>query len=174
MVFINFAWRFKDNILKMKNKIIILVLLIFSIGCLAQTELIFTYDEAGNQIYRGPKEVKKEDGLHLIFGKSTENNSQLSDESVSFESLFLKEVRIYPNPVKDVLTVEWTENVSDKIREVRVYQHNTLHWLYTSDKTAIQHRGFQLNMQEQPYGIYILSFLLSDGKTVSVNISKLQ
>lgn len=174
MVFINFAWCFKNNILKMKNKITVFILLIFSIECLAQTELIFIYDEAGNQVYRGPKKAKKDEGLPIIFGKNTENNSLLSDESASFESLFLKEVRIYPNPVKDVLAVEWTENVSDKVREVRVYQHNTLHWLYTSDKTAIQNRGFQLNMQEQPYGIYILSFLLSDGKAISVNISKLQ
>lgn len=151
-----------------------LFFLIFSFQFLfSQAVFVFDYDESGSQVYRGFNQNRKAIDLlggDELFSDLHQKGAKGLDDDIY---LFLKEVRIYPNPVKDILTVDWTERVSDKIHQVRVYQHNTLHWLYTSDKAAIEQKGFTLNMQGQPYGVYILTFLLSDGRIVSVNLLKI-
>ena len=81
-----------------------LLVLICPILCFSQTEIYFKYDEAGNQRYRGndingkqAEETPPEAEVALM----TQNDT-LSDE------LFWSEIRIYPVPVKDILTIEWT------------------------------------------------------------------
>lgn len=135
---------------------------------------VFLYDKSGNQILREQRNCDPP----LVWEVSKSNN-ELNQaihrvSSTSSNEDFFKEVKIYPNPVKDYLTVEWSEAIGKKIYQVMVFQHSNLHWVYTSDKTALANRKFKLNMQELPYGVYVLTFILQDGKRMSANVSKLQ
>lgn len=140
-------------------------------------EYLFTYDDAGNQVLR-----KKSKNCSIVIPGdlfSKDQKESLSDIPTLINSDlpqndFFKEVKIYPNPVKDYLTVEWSEAIGKKIYQVMVFQHSNLHWVYTSDKTALANRKFKLNMQELPYGVYVVTFILQDGKRISANVSKLQ
>lgn len=140
-------------------------------------EYLFSYDIAGNQILRNKNGscgiTLSRDLLSKTKQESVSDATGLINNDLP-QNDFFKEVKIYPNPVKDYLTVEWSEAVGQKIYQVMVFQHSNLHWVYTSDKTALANRKFKLNMQELPYGVYVLTFILQDGKRISANVSKLQ
>lgn len=140
-------------------------------------EYLFSYDIAGNQILRNKSGscgiTLSKDLLSKTKQESVSDTSSLINNDLP-QNDFFKEVKIYPNPVKEYLTVEWSEAIGKKIYQVMVFQHSNLHWVYTSDKTALANRKFKLNMQELPYGVYVLTFILQDGKRISANVSKLQ
>ena len=145
-----------------------LLVLICPILCFSQTEIYFKYDEAGNQRYRGndingkqAEETSPEAEVALM----TQNDA-LSDE------LFWNEIRIYPVPVKDILTIEWTNKADALIDNVSLYQHNSLSSLIQQKNYSNINRQVRMDMSSYYMGVYILSFQLKDGRTISRNITK--
>lgn len=152
----------------MKRVLGFIVFCVISFSYSQGQEVHFGYDEAGSQVYRQVKEVSEfEIVLHDFNEKRVTQSVENEDENS-----FFKEVEIYPNPVKDVLTVEWSEKIEDKIYQVQLYQHSNLHWVYKSEGESLHYRKVKIAMQEYPYGIYILTFVLKDGRRMSVNIIK--
>lgn len=133
------------------------------------TRAIFLYDDAGNQIYRG-------DGLMLRSksASNTEDSNNIKSVSALMDKKeFWSYIRIYPVPVKDVLTVDWNEEVNDLISEISLYEQNTVHWVFQSKSISTLNKEVKIDMSQKYMGVYILTFVLKDGRRISKNITKL-
>ena len=122
--------------------------------------IIFRYDEAGNQIYRGTD-------ISIIepIEKAQATNSKAEDP-------FWLGIQIYPVPVKDVLTISWNEENNDLIESVSLYQHTTIAFLFQQKNYANLNRQVQIGMNSYYMGVYVLSFQLKDGRVMTRNIIK--
>ena len=124
--------------------------------------IIFRYDEAGNQIYRGNDIIAQ--------GKTTPEETVV--KSVPEEDPFWLGIQIYPVPVKDVLTISWNEENNDLIESVSLYQHTTMAFLFQQKNYANLNRQVQIGMSSYYMGVYVLSFQLKDGRVMTRNIIK--
>lgn len=146
----------------MKTKILFISLLGCSMPAFSQ-EIHFNYDEAGNQRYRGINQTGK------AAPKSDVLAASVMDQK---DKEFLEEIRIYPVPVKDVLTIDWSDKVDGLIDSVSLYQHSTLSWIFQQKNMPSLNRQLNINMATLYKGIYILRFTLTDSRVVAVNIIK--
>jgi len=151
---------------KMKKNYLGAIFLCTTLGVSAQqTEVYFKYDEAGNQRYRGPEATAKQ------AANSIKTTSLASPQTMD-EKAFWKQVRLYPVPVNDVLTIDWTEETDKMIESVSLYQHSTVHWKFQQQNLPSLNRQLKINMTGYDWGIYILRFTLKDGRIFSKNITK--
>ncbi|WBV56474.1 hypothetical protein PFY10_20005 [Chryseobacterium daecheongense] len=152
----------------MKTKLFSLFSLLIGFLGFSQTEVYFNYDPAGNQIYRGPdsfsktKDASESKATHL-----DEPNILAMDEKT-----FWKQIRLYPVPVSDILTIDWTEKVDGIIESVSLYQHSTVHWKFQQQNIPDMNKQLKINMSSYEWGAYILQFTLKDGRVLSKNITK--
>lgn len=166
----------------MKIKIYFIFVLCFGLACRAQIvsqqepfavpeqngAYVYTYDDAGNQIFRGyvcsicPQ------------GKQEEEVQQDVQQQISVEEdSFWLGIQVYPVPVKDVLHISWNEENDALIDNVSLYQHNSLSSLFQQKNYPNINRQVQINMSSYYMGVYILTFQLKDGRIISRNITKL-
>ncbi|SHG96255.1 hypothetical protein SAMN05421866_1661 [Chryseobacterium oranimense] len=139
----------------------------------SQTEVYFKYDEAGNQIYRGPNATGKNAPAEAA-KQETKTVAPLQQQEVPAmdEKTFLKQIRLYPVPVNDVLTIDWTQEADDLIESVSLYQHSTVHWKFQQQNIPGLNRQLKINMTGYDWGVYILRFTLKDGRVFSRNVTK--
>ncbi|MDR2238434.1 MAG: hypothetical protein LBE92_20090 [Chryseobacterium sp.] len=149
----------------MKKRIISLFSL--SIGFLgySQTEVYFKYDEAGNQRYRGPETNARQ-------APAESKITSLTTPQAMDEKTFWKQIRLYPVPVNDFLTIDWTEEVDGLVESVSLYQHSTVHWKFQQQIIPDLNRQLKINMTGYDWGVYVLRFTLKDGRVFSKNITK--
>ncbi len=155
----------------MKKRIIsLLSLSIGFLGFSQTSEVYFKYDEAGNQRYRGPDINGKQ--AQESTDKKVNTAASLTQTPVLDEKEFWKQIRLYPVPVNDFLTIDWTEKVDDLIESVSLYQHSTVHWKFQQQNIAGLNRQLKINMTGYDWGVYVLRFTLKDGRVFSKNITK--
>lgn len=134
----------------------------------AQTEVVFRYDEAGNQVYRGPFS-SSEDKTKTNSKEEPENTPQLSLMSAK-EAAFWKEVNMAPVPVKDMLTIVVSEEIQKNLQEISVY--NMLgNLLYLNKKAGASPRT-EISMGHYMEGAYVVKFHLTGGEIYSQTILK--
>lgn len=153
----------------MKNKFIILLFFAMCGFYFGQSTIVFRYDEAGNQIFRGVdirRLAEEQQGDYLTTWRSS--SAEQTDESK-----FWSMVQVYPVPVKDELTIGWSDEADEMIDHVTLYQHNTVANVFTKKNLPNLNRKVQVNMNGMYMGVYILSFQLKDGRKMSRNIIKL-
>lgn len=154
----------------MKTKLLSVCTLFVGFLGFSQTKVYFKYDDAGNQRYRGLDANAKQAPENLL-KKETEiaslNQSQIKDEK-----MFWEQIRLYPVPVNDVLTIDWTEEVDALIEFVSLYQHSTIHWKFQQKNIPNLNKQIKINMIGYDWGVYIIRFTLKDGRTFSKNITK--
>jgi len=131
--------------------------------------IIFQYDEAGNQIFRGYECNNCPSGKQIpeTITENTEEYNVIDNDT------FWNEIRIYPVPVKDVLTIDWTDEADDLIEYVSIYEHNSINWKFQQQNFPSLNRRIEVDMSGYYMGVYILTFQLKDGRTMSRNITKL-
>lgn len=129
------------------------------------TEVYFKYDEAGNQRYRGPDSSAKQ-------ASNQSKTTLLATSQVMDEKTFWKQIRLYPVPVNDVLTIDWTEEADNLVESVSLYQHSTAHWKFQQQNFQGLNRQLKINMTGYDWGVYVLRFTLKDGRAFSKNITK--
>lgn len=129
-----------------------------------QVNIIFTYDDAGNQTYRGYDII--------LQGKTAPEESQNTSQKILSEDPFWLGIQIYPVPVKNVLTISWNEENNNLIDDVSLYQHNTMAFLFQQKNYPNLNRQVQINMSSFYMGVYVLSFQLKDGRVLTRNIIK--
>jgi hypothetical protein len=155
----------------MKRKLLSLFSLFIGFLGFSQTEVYFKYDEAGNQRYRGTNSAAKTaEEPAQIEAKTvsiTQTDSQMMDETE-----FWKQIRLYPVPVNDVLTIDWTEEVDGLIESVSLYQHSTVHWKFQQQNIPSLNKQLKINMTGYDWGVYILRFTLKDGRVFGRNVTK--
>ena len=134
-----------------------------------QGAYVFKYDNAGNQIYRGyvcnncPIQGKQE--IPPEEATASNQNENNDDE-------FWNGIRIYPVPVKDILTIDWSDEADALINHVSLYEQNTIHWKFQQQNIPNLNKQIQINMTSYYMGVYVLTFTLKDGRTLSKNITK--
>ncbi|SMC31370.1 hypothetical protein [Chryseobacterium sp. YR221] len=153
----------------MKTKLFSIFSLLIGFFGFSQTEVYFKYDEAGNQRYRGTNSAGKtvEEPAKTVSVAQTQPESQIMDEAT-----FWKQIRLYPVPVNDVLTIDWTEQVDGLIESVSLYQHSTVHWKFQQQNLPNLNKQLKINMTGYDWGVYIVRFTLKDGRIFSRNITK--
>jgi hypothetical protein len=129
------------------------------------TEVYFKYDEAGNQRYRGPDSAARQ-------ASEQSKTSSLAGSQLMDEKTFWEQIRLYPVPVNDVLTIDWTEKADGLIESVSLYQHSTVHWKFQQQNLPDLNRQLKINMTGYDWGVYVLRFTLKDGRAFSKNITK--
>jgi hypothetical protein len=157
----------------MKRKLLSIFSLFIGFLGFSQTEVYFKYDEAGNQRYRGtnaaaknaPTETAKQETKTVVA-------LQQQEAPAMDEKTFLKQIRLYPVPVNDVLTIDWTEEADDLIESVSLYQHSKIHWKFQQQNIPALNRQLKINMAGYDWGVYILRFTLKDGRVFSRNVTK--
>ncbi len=159
----------------MKRKILSISSLLIGFLGFSQTEVYFKYDEAGNQRYRGTNvSGKKAPDIQLAEQSKTKETTiaVVKQDSAIDEKSLWKQIRLYPVPVNDVLTIDWTEEVDGLIESVSLYQHSTVHWKFQQQNLPDLNRKLKINMTGYDWGIYVLHFTLKDGRIFSRNITK--
>ncbi|PWW29951.1 hypothetical protein [Chryseobacterium sp. AG844] len=154
----------------MKRKLLSLSSLMIGFFGFSQTEVYFKYDEAGNQRYRGIDATGKK--AEEIVSKESKVAAVTRQAPVIDEKTFLKQIRLYPVPVNDYLTIDWTEEVDGLIESVSLYQHSTIHWKFQQQNIPDLNRQVKINMTGYDWGVYVLRFTLKDGRIFSKNITK--
>ncbi|RNA61789.1 hypothetical protein D1631_07510 [Chryseobacterium nematophagum] len=152
----------------MKRKLFSLPSLVIGILGYAQTEVLFKYDEGGNQRYRGPNTEAKETKVASESRSLTPLESQITVD----EKAFWKQIRLYPVPVNNILTIDWTEEVNGHIESVSLFEHNAVHWKFQQQNLLDLNRQLKINMTGYAWGVYVLHFTLKDGRAFSRNITK--
>ncbi|WP_261511808.1 T9SS type A sorting domain-containing protein [Chryseobacterium paludis] len=154
----------------MKKKLTSLLSLLIGFFGFSQTEVFFKYDEAGNQRYRGPDANAKQ--TSEILSKTESKTISLATAQVMDEKTFWKQIRLYPVPVNDLLTIDWTEETDGLIEDISLFQHSTVHWKFQQQNIPSLNRQLKINMSGYDWGVYILRFTLKDGRIFSKNITK--
>jgi hypothetical protein len=149
----------------MKTKVLLIISFFISILSYSQTEIYFKYDEAGNQRYRGTN-------INARQVQDKQQEQVVVTTAKSEEEKFWAELNLYPVPVKDMLTIQWTENVNDLIDSVSLYQYSVSSWNFQQKNTINLNRQVQINMTGYYLGVYVLSFTLKDGRVYTKNIIK--
>lgn len=133
----------------------------------AQSKIIFEYDEAGNQVFRGFEEQSN--------SSNTDNNSKplIHNSTYNEEELaFFRKVQVSPNPTPDILYVDIdsqeTKNSIDHILLVDM-RGLTLHRLEIKKSLPLR---FPIDLRHYPYGVYVLYFHMKDVKVFSKSIIK--
>ncbi len=154
----------------MRKKVFSLLSLLVAFLGFSQTTVYFKYDEAGNQRYRGPDINGKQ------ASKATPNselkNASLNQPLLVDEKTFWKNIRLYPVPVNDMLTIDWTEDLDQLIESVSLYQHSTVHWKFQQQNLPSLNKQLKINMTGYDWGVYVIRFTLKDGRIFSKNITK--
>ncbi|SDI56362.1 hypothetical protein [Chryseobacterium jejuense] len=160
----------------MKRKLFSLFSLLIGFLGFSQTEVYFKYDEAGNQRYRGTGTAAKtaeDPATKDIKLQPLAKTAAITEQtSVIDENTFWKQLRLYPVPVNDYLTIDWTEEVDSLIESVSLYQHSTVHWKFQQQNASGLNRQIKINMTGYDWGVYILRFTLKDGRIFSRNVTK--
>ncbi|AZB23531.1 hypothetical protein EG339_02265 [Chryseobacterium bernardetii] len=157
----------------MKRKLLSLSSLMIGFFGFSQTEVYFKYDEAGNQRYRGTNSAGRTTQEPATAESKIVATTQVQPESQMIDkATFWKQIRLYPVPVSDVLTIDWTEKVDGLIESVSLYQHSTVHWKFQQQNMPDLNRKLKINMTGYDWGIYVLHFTLKDGRVFSRNITK--
>lgn len=153
----------------MKKRLVSLFSLLIGFLGFSQTEVHFKYDEAGNQRYRGIDANAKQAPETL--SKAQSPTTSLAQSQMD-EKTFWKQIRLYPVPVNDILTIDWTEEVDGLIGSVSLYQHSTIHWKFQQQNLPGLNKQVKINMTGYEWGVYMLRFTLKDGRIFSKNITK--
>jgi hypothetical protein len=142
-----------------------------------QTEVYFKYDEAGNQRYRGTDANAKTAPKDIIAAESKIDIAKTEEKEVDSQSplddkTFWRQMRIYPVPVNDYLTIDWTDELDELIATVSIYQHSTVHWKFQQQNLPNLNKQLKINMTGYEWGVYVLHVQLKDGRVFSRNITK--
>jgi hypothetical protein len=155
----------------MRKKILSLFSLLIGFFGFSQTEVYFKYDEAGNQRYRGTNSAGKTAQEPATTESKTVTVTQVQSQMMD-EATFWKQIRLYPVPVNDFLTIDWTEEVDGLIESVGLYQHSTVHWKFQQQNIPSLNKQLKINMTGYEWGVYVVRFTLKDGRIFSKNITK--
>ncbi|MGG7470486.1 hypothetical protein ACVVIH_17925 [Chryseobacterium arthrosphaerae] len=156
----------------MKRKLLSVFSLLIGFFGFSQTEVYFKYDEAGNQRYRGTNAAAKKADELVSKEMKLQEQAKTQQAPAMDEKAFWKQIRLYPVPVNDFLTIDWTEEVDGLIESVSLYQHSTVHWKFQQQNIPGLNRQVKINMTGYDWGVYILRFTLKDGRVFGRNVTK--
>lgn len=109
------------------------------------TIIIFGYDEAGNQIFRGPT------GPVCNTCKSTSTTSTFLADQVA------DKIQAAPVPVKTDLNIIWDSSIKDYIVSIDLVAYNAFSITRSVDVKSLNTNSCIFTMGNLPYGVYYLT-----------------
>ena len=126
------------------------------IGINSSAQVIFNYDDAGNQIYRG----------------TTTGTNRMASTSVTLADQIGNKIQAVPVPVKTVLNVICEQDIKDYILKIEVLAYNSFQIMESVDVKSKIMTSYIFDMTNYAYGVYYLKFYLSDGSIYTKTITK--
>jgi hypothetical protein len=126
-------------------------------------KIIFDYDTAGNQIFRGIVIEMQSTSIQNIHELENATEDQ---QSFGYEDAKL---RYYPNPVKTQLQVEWNKSFKPVSYMVLFTSNNQK---LTEVHNLNQHDNTTIEFGHLPVGSYYLTVFYADGTKETVTIVK--
>ncbi len=139
----------------MKNKTLFLFLFITSLSFGQQT--LFSYDPAGNQT-----NVFVE--INIIAA------SRMATDSTLLNNPIYKDVKYFPNPVKSELYMEWEVIDENTLSSITIFNLEGV--LLKNYKELNNVNNYTLTFDSYPQGIYLVTFLYSNGEQKTFKIIK--
>lgn len=152
-----------------KHHILFNALLLLGVTSYAQrgtqvSQLLFKFDQAGNQIQR----EYCESNCHL-------KKKEAAEEAINTESntpiarLFDESVIMYPNPTTGILNLKWDSDLRGVVHKIQLfnYQGRLLRELAVADL-----QNTQLNLTTYPTGAYLAKFVFTDASIHTRQIIK--
>ena len=141
------------------------------LGRALTNKLVFIYDSAGNQkIRRAPNNTSGTAALKAKLSEEivqavNEDGSTLDDDP----DLFEESIVIYPNPTSGDLNMAWDSQYSLLIKNILVSDMG-------GKRIPIDYRQgskeARVDLTRYPIGIYLVNFLLADGRSIQKKIIK--
>lgn len=125
------------------------------------TIVIFSYDDAGNQVFRGPTGIV----CTSCKGSESESTASLADQVEN-------KIKVAPVPVKTNLTVIWDLSIKDYITKIELLPYNAFNIMETVNVTSLTDNSYVFKMGNYSYGIYYLKFYLIDGSIYTRTVTK--
>lgn len=125
------------------------------------TIVIFGYDEAGNQVFRGST------GPVCASCRGTE-----SESTASLADQIENKIQAAPVPVKTDLTVIWDLSIKDYITKIELLPYNAFNIMETLNINSLTDNSYVFRMSRYSYGVYYLKFYLSDGSIYTRTVTK--
>ena len=132
----------------------------------SQDKLVFNYDSSGNQILR--------DRICLNCSASTVETPQdsipLGNNDPEVQNWLAQKFVASPNPVTNILNVEWLTSTQNKIEKISLFGGNNqlLRTLDTSNKI----NSAAIDFSRYPSGFYVLLVMYENGSTKTHKIIK--
>lgn len=130
------------------------------IGITSNAQVIFNYDDSGNQIYRGTTT-----GTGRMASTAEKTNLTLADQLGN-------KIQAAPVPVKTILKVIWEQEIKDYIVKIELLGYNSFQIMESVDIKKRLGNSYDFNMSDYPYGVYYLRFYLSDGSIFNRTVTK--
>ncbi len=125
------------------------------------TLVIFQYDDAGNQIYRGLNCLTCCVGCR----PGQDLAPPLAEQIANY-------IQTVPVPVKTDLTVIWDLSIRDYIVTIDLLPYNAFKITESVNVKALSNNSYVFRMNHLPYGVYFLKFNLSDGSVYTRSVTK--
>lgn len=122
----------------------------------SQREIIFEYDEAGNQIYRGERVLYR--SRSVVENSIIPNNAEMSAE----ERVFWENITIGPNPVVHTLYVDINSGLKQNIHQIILYDVFGKPIRVIRNLSSLSNR-IEIDMRAYNVGAYYISFHLRNG-----------
>lgn len=132
----------------MKRAVLFTLTLLPAFAVQAQHKIVYGYDAAGNRV----------SCTSAVENRSVSALANPTDTVFFEETLADKQVRIYPNPVESVMTIQISAYVSSMQGEYSLY--NISGTMVT--KRRITNGTTHVDMGRYPKGIYILHIILNE------------
>ncbi len=140
------------------------------LGRAMANKLVFIYDSAGNQkIRRAPNNSSGTPSLRAELPDQIVTNTTDDEEIVDEINLFEETIVIFPNPTSGDLNMQWNSDYNFLIQEIIVSD-------MSGRRVPINHSNgsqeVQVDLTRYPTGVYLVNFLLKDGRSVQKKIIK--
>lgn len=143
----------------MKTLTFFFVFISISLKC----QVIFRYDESGNQIYRG-------------IGDANKNSAVIKKDDIkptfSLADSISNKIQVAPVPVKTDLNVFWDKEIENYIIKIDLLPYNAFKIIETINISRLHSNTYTFKMSHLPYGVYYLKFYLSDNSIYTVTVTK--
>lgn len=143
----------------MKNKLLLGIFLLFGCASFGQRQLNFDYDAAGNQI-----------GIIIFLHNIPDNKMSHSTATTLQSNPTYKDVKYYPNPVKNELYMEWQIIDNNNLNHIVV--NNIAGDLLKDYKDVNTVTNYTLSFEGYPQGVYFVKFMYNNGEQKTFKIIK--
>lgn len=151
----------------MKRLLLTHLLLILSVGAYAQQKLKFTYDTAGNQIVRDRVCATC---LKAVIPQEADSLQAATPED-PLQNVADFEITAYPNPVTQLLFVDWDPGSELKPQLVQLFTLNGR--LLATFPLRSGQRDQEVDFGGYPPGIYLINVSFSNNEKRSFKVVKI-